>query len=37
MNAVVQCLFNFVEFQNYFYPSALKHLKNCSKDSPDCY
>jgi len=37
MNSVVQCLFSFPEFQNYFYPAALKHLKNCAKDSPDCY
>lgn len=37
MNAIVQCLFSFPEFQNYFYPPALKHLRGCEKSSPDCY
>jgi ubiquitin carboxyl-terminal hydrolase 5/13 len=37
MNAVVQCLFSFPNFQNYFFPNALDHLQNCSRSSPDCY
>jgi ubiquitin carboxyl-terminal hydrolase 5/13 len=37
INSVVQILFSFPEFRNFYEPNAAAHLKNCQKFSPDCY
>jgi len=37
INSVVQLLFSFPEFRNFYEPNAAPHLKFCCKSSPDCY